>query len=627
MKTLIVAINSKYIHSSLAPWYLKSYCGDECGKIKVLEFTINDNVESIFSAIYLEKPDVLAFSTYIWNVSHVLSLAGNIKKVLPEVCIILGGPEVSFESVKIMEDNPSIDYIIAGEGEVPMKLLLKSLAKTKGYTGKIGVKGTCQAGGMLNEENSDSMLDDDSILDDKSIESVENIPGLTYRKEGEIFQNSFGKAINPLDLIPSPYNDEMAENFKDKIVYYESSRGCPFSCSYCLSSTFSGVRFFSMERVKSDLMRLINLKVHQVKFVDRTFNCNRERAKEIFKFIMENALEDGGKPITNFHFEIAGDLFDEEMHQILSAAPEGLIQFEIGIQTTNEETLELIDRKTDTEIVFENVRKLRKCNNIHLHLDLIAGLPKEDLRLFKNSFNEVYGLKPHNLQLGFLKMLNGTKIKREAELYGYRYKNFPPYEVLSNDFISYDEIIELKGIENVLERYYNSGRFVETLNYLIYASKETPYDFYKELSDFFKTNGYLERRLSSRELYTIILQFCRRKNYDLNIVNELLKYDFLRSDNTNNLPEGIQRHMESGFKEKCFDFLSREENIDKYLPQYKGMAAKQIYKNVHFEIFSLDVTEDFDAFREITPFETVILFDYGSKNKVSGLYYSVKIDF
>ncbi|HHW48406.1 MAG TPA: B12-binding domain-containing radical SAM protein, partial [Clostridiaceae bacterium] len=393
MRTVLVALNSKYIHSSLAPWYLKAACGDGCGEIIVLEYTINDDIENVLGEIYSLKPDVAAFSCYIWNIGKALRLSENLKKVLPSVKIVLGGPEVSFDAEKIMEENQFIDYIITGEGEAAFKSLLTALKDLK-------------------DEPEKSLLS--------------SIGSLVYRFDGNIFSNNPCELIKDLDQIPSPYTGEMLASTSDKVVYFESSRGCPFSCSYCLSSTIDGVRHFSLDRVKSELFKLIKAGVKLVKFVDRTFNCNKARAKEIFKFVIEHGEN------TAFHFEAAADLFDDEMIEMLSQAPSGRIQFEIGIQSTNMQTLAAVNRKSNLDRVFDNVRKLRQHGNIHLHLDLIAGLPYEDFCSFKTSFDAVYSLKPHNLQLGFLKMLKGSKIRREAYKYSYNYRSYPPYEVLGN---------------------------------------------------------------------------------------------------------------------------------------------------------------------------------------------------
>lgn len=591
MKTLIIAVNSKYIHAALAPWYLKAVCDAGCGEVKVEEYTINDHMESILGRIFAAKPQVAAFSCYIWNIEYVLRLAADLKKVLPEVRIILGGPEVSYDAEEVLERNPFVDYVLSGEGEVSFPLLLKSLREPS--------------------------------------HALKEIDGLAYRDRGRIFSNQGCIVVGDLNSIPSPYTEEMLGALGNRIVYYESSRGCPFSCSYCLSSTTSGVRFFALDRVEEDLDRLVNAGVRQVKFVDRTFNSNRKRAKEIFALILRRYGSGTSQRNINFHFEAAADLFDEEMFKILEQVPPGLMQFEIGVQTTNERTLELINRKTSIEVVFANFKRLKLAGNIHMHLDLIAGLPEEDFLSFAQSFNEVYNLGPQQLQLGFLKMLKGSKIRKEAELYGYRFREYAPYEVLENRSISFEQLMEIKGIEELVERYYNSGRFVRTLKWIHTIMFLAPFDFYTGFLQFNKERGTLERGISSRELYDVLQDYLKKVLSEplWPVCNDLLKFDFLSSDNTNNLPSGIERIVEPDFREKCFAFLRNEENVKRYLPNFTGTPAKQIFKSVHFEKFRYNVVQhvtNYDVKKE----ETVVLFNYRDRDKVTELYGShiVEVD-
>ncbi|HEX3028675.1 MAG TPA: B12-binding domain-containing radical SAM protein [Clostridia bacterium] len=580
MKTVIVSLNSKYIHSSLAPWYLKAFCNEECGIIRIREFTINENPDTVLSSIFLEQADAVAFSCYIWNITYVLKVAEDLKKISPETVIILGGPEVSYDPDVLLAEKHYIDFIISGEGERPFKSLLN----------------------FLSGKRADA-----------------DLFGITYRSGASIIKSAMPQLIENLDSIPSPYTEEMLDSLNGRIVYFESSRGCPFSCSYCISSTFEGVRYFSIERVRSDLHKLINAGVKQIKFVDRTFNCNKKRAIEIFKFISEDQSE------VNFHFEAAADLFDDEMLQVLSSIKPGKIQLEIGIQSTNESVHKAVARKTNIQKVLDSISALVAFRNMHIHVDLIAGLPFEDYESFKNSFNQVYGLKSDNLQLGFLKMLKGSRIREEADFHGYKFKSCPPYEVLENRYISYREMLELKGIEELVERYYNSGRFVSSLNYLIKGSKLTAYDFFRSFLVYDEKNVHsLERSLSSRELYKVLLDFTDSvisEAVNREFLNELLKYDFLLSDNSNNLPNGILREMEPGFKDRCFEFLKNEANIGAFLPQFKGIAAKQVFKAVHFERFKYDILQS--SF--LGSKSKVILFNYLFKDKVTGLYESIDI--
>lgn len=599
MKTLIVALNSKYIHTSLAPWYLKASCGPECGLVKVREFTINDSPDAVLAAIYEEEACCVAFSCYIWNLEFVRKLAASLKKILPEALIVYGGPEVSFLSAEELSSFHEVDYILPGEGEVSFPKLLRRI------NGNMGEK-ACMG--------SDEELSSRNILGNTGAVVLPPEP-----------------LVEELDSLPSPYTQEMLSSIgRHRIAYFESSRGCPFSCSYCLSSTFEGVRFFSLDRVKEDLSRLVGAGAGQIKFTDRTFNCHKERARSIFRHIIK---EYGHLPNLNFHFEAAGDLFDRDTLEVLADAPEGLIQFEIGVQSTHLETLKAINRKTDLRRVFEHVRAIRERGNIHLHLDLIAGLPFEDYRTFRRSFDEVYSMKPHQLQLGFLKLLKGSSIRREATRLGYEFHGHPPYEVLRSDWIRYEELLELKRIEELVDRFYNTGRFVKTLEFLIknhsknYGSIQYfAFDFYHRFACFCRDRGLLDNPPSSRELYGILSDFASgfltAEQY--RICHELLKLDFLSSHNTGSLPDGLSRTEDEGFRNRCFEFLKNEDNVSSFLPEMVGMPAKQIFKRVHFENFLLDVTAPDPENVLMQP--ATVLFNYGSRNRVTGLFAYRKIN-
>jgi len=580
MKTLIVAVNSKFIHSSLAVHYLKTVCDEDEGEIKVLEYTINDQKDKVLASIYSENANAVAFSCYIWNYEYIKDIIADLKALMPHVKIILGGPEVSYNPAEIMDEIQNADYIIAGEGEEAFPLLLKHISL---------------------EKNENDMA---------------SIKGLAFRKEGKVFYDHGYNIIHELQNIPSPYSDEMLNSLgPNRILYYESSRGCPFSCSYCISSTFDGVRYFNIDKVKGDILKFIKRKVKQVKFVDRTFNCNKNRANEILEFVIEN----GGD--TNFHFEVAGDLFDEKTLNLLKKAPKGLIQFEIGIQTVNLQTLDSISRKTDLDKLFYNVKKLLDLGNIHIHVDLIAGLPMEGYDSFKNSFNTVFDLKSHQLQLGFLKLLKGSRIRNEADAYKYVYKKKAPYEILGNMFLSYEKIIKLKEIEELVERYYNSGKFQRSLEYLIKTTGKSAFEFFDDLSLYWKENGLYERSISSRELYTILINYLTStESADMSKVNELLKFDFLSTDSTNNLPKEVNRESHIN-NDRIFAFLKKDENIKKYLPHFEGILPKNIFKHIHIELFLFDMTEN-----ALPPAETAILYDYSIRDKVTGLFSCHKIN-
>lgn len=576
MKTVIVALNSKYIHSSLAPWYLKAACGEGCGEVRVHEGTINENLEQILSSIYLEKADVVAFSCYIWNISHVMKLAESLKRLVPGIVIVLGGPEVSYDVQDFMEENSFIDHIISGEGERPFRQLLEQLK-----TGE---------------------------------DDLDGINGLAYRKAGRIYFNNTGKESETLDGIISPYSEEMLSAIKGRIAYFEASRGCPFSCSYCISSISSSVRRFSTERVEEDLEKLVKSGVRQIKFVDRTFNCNKTMAKEILSSIIIRYRSSG----VNFHFEAAADLFDDEMLNLLSEAPAGLIQLEMGIQTANETALKEINRKTDLDKLSSNIIRLMNMRNMNIHLDLIAGLPFEDIHSFRKSFNFAFGFHPHQLQLGFLKLLKGSGLRRNSEMYGYKFRKYAPYEVLCSSSLSYEELLELKGIEEMLERYYNSGRFFASLKFLLSYFK-SPYEFFQEIDRLYREKGGYSRSVPGRELYAILLEYCRTAGLDAKRLNDLLRFDFFVSDNSGNLPCGLDRRIEKGFREKCLEYIKMNIEKDHSLYGTSGYVSKHVLKDLHFEEFDFDVVRFLET-EELLEKRIVVLFDYSSRDKVNGSY-------
>ena len=626
MKTLIIVLNSKYIHSALAPWYLKAACNDRCGEIKVMEFTINENPDSILAAIYAEKADVAAFSCYIWNIGQILRLVENLKKIQVHIITVLGGPEVSYDPAELMQKYPFVDHVISGEGEKPFPRLLEYLDQkhmkspyynvnipTNEFTKSIGDSYTCV------NPTVDVITKEAEFTD-----MLKKIAGLTYRSGDAIESNPADLPLN-LSEIPSPYSKEMLAAIRDKIAYFEASRGCPFSCSYCLSSASEGVRFFPLERVKEELTTVIKAGVRQVKFVDRTFNCNKERAKDILRFISElhtvvgNDRTDASSDLTNFHFEAAADLFDDELINMMAELPKGLIQLEIGIQSTNTETLEAVNRKTDIGKAFRNITRIMEAGNIHLHLDLIAGLPYEDFRSFKESFNRVYGLQPHALQLGFLKLLKGSPVRAASSCHAYAFREYAPYEVLSNKYISYDELTLLKGIEEILDRYWNSGRFSIALEYIIHKHFNSAFDFYL---GFYRFNLKMNRNIQSvsgRDLFSLLLEYIKSvEGLDSARFKECLKLDFLASDSSGHLLAGLDRIITDGFNDKCHEFLKDQNNLTTFLPAFRGLPARQIIKHVHFELISIDENDKTINSNDRTSF--VYLFDYSAKDAVTGRY-------
>ncbi|HEX2925174.1 MAG TPA: DUF4080 domain-containing protein [Ruminiclostridium sp.] len=574
MKTLLVGINSKYIHTCLAIWYLKGSIANQ-EEAAAREFTINDSRDNILSEIYKENPDIIAFSCYIWNIGMVLSISRELKKLLPGCRIILGGPEVSYDSEQVLEGNPHVDFVLSGEGEEVFPILLKDLRERT--------------------------------------EEYKAIPGITYRSGQSVIFNSGFNLVRQLDIIPSPYTEELMKITKNRIVYYESSRGCPYSCSYCISSTFNGVRFFSMERLKSDIGRILEYEPKLVKFVDRTFNCHKQRAKEVLRYIASLECD------TVFHFEVAADLFDSEILDILGKAPRGRIQLEIGIQTINQETLEEIDRVTNINVLTDNVKKILDKGNIHVHLDLIAGLPFEDYKSFQKSFNYVYNLKPHQLQLGFLKMLKGSRIRKESEKHGFSFREYSPYEVLENKYISYDEILCLKDVEEVFERYYNSGRFEYSLKHMEdILSNNNYFEMYNRLAAYCRKNGFLDRPVSYRESIGVLYSFymednCSDRSGAENFRQKMV-LDFLSTDSSCSIPECLRREEDLLTPADIHSTLRDMEFIHKYLPQYKTAQAKNILKKVY--LIRLDT---------VTAEDEINLLDYSQKDAITGKYRRVVI--
>jgi len=432
--------------------------------VEIKEFTINNEKDYVYSEILRGGYDLVCFSCYIWNIAQIEELAQNIKLAQPKVEIMVGGPEVSYDSREYMRDHWWVNYIIRGEGEYPFFQFCKEL-----------------------------------VLEEYDFSKVNN---LTYRTDGGITETE--DAVLPmLDKIPFPYNYLDVE--PDKIIYYESSRGCPFRCTYCLSSLETTVRRLSLDRVRRDIGYLLYKNVRQVKFVDRTFNYDRERANEIWQYIID---KDNGK--TNFHFEICGDMLDSAAFKVLSKARKGLFQFEIGVQTANPYALKAVDRNENIQPIMYNVAKLMNMGNIHIHVDMIAGLPYEDYRSFGRSFNIIYQVGADNLQLGFLKLLKGTKIRDHASEFGYVYRQKAPYEVISNNFMSSVDMVKLKMVESVLDLYHNRGGFDRAIDYLMYRTGRSPFSFYERLADFYYSNGYQDASHKKEDLYRILYQFAQR---------------------------------------------------------------------------------------------------------------------
>ena len=539
MKILLVACNAKYIHSNLAVYDLQAYASDYADHIVLKEYTINQQKDDIMRDIYLEHPDVVCVSCYIWNLSFVKELMADLIKILPGADFWAGGPEVSYDAEKFLTENSEFKGVMVGEGEETFKELA-------GY------------------------------YVEKNPQNLKDMTGICYRDGDRIIHNGW-RQIMDLSSIPFIYKD--LSEFKNRIIYYESSRGCPFSCSYCLSSIDKKLRFRDTETVKKELQFFIDNKVPQVKFVDRTFNCKHDHAMAIWKYINEH---DNG--VTNFHFEISADLLREEELQEMSTMRPGLIQLEIGVQSTNPDTIKAIHRTMDFEKLKGIVDRIHSFENIHQHLDLIAGLPYEDYDSFRHSFNDVYALKPQQLQLGFLKVLKGSHMMEMCREYGIVYKTQEPYEVLSTKWLDYDHVLKLKTVENMVEVYYNSGQFQNTLEYLENFFQDA-FSIYERLGSFYMEKGYGDVSHTRMRRYEILLEFLEDvPEISMDQVKDQMVYDLYLRENLKSRP-GFARDQKP-FERQIWDFRKREK----------------VAKNAHVEVFA-------DG--------TVLLFNYADRDPLT----------
>ncbi len=539
MKILLAACNAKYIHSNLAVYDLQAYASDYADHIVLKEYTINQQKDDIMRDIYLEHPDVVCVSCYIWNLSFVKELMADLIKILPGADFWAGGPEVSYDAEKFLTENSEFKGVMVGEGEETFKELA-------GYYVK------------------------------KNPQDLKDMTGICYRDGDQIIHNGW-RQIMDLSSIPFIYKD--LSEFKNRIIYYESSRGCPFSCSYCLSSIDKKLRFRDTETVKKELQFFIDNKVPQVKFVDRTFNCKHDHAMAIWKYINEH---DNG--VTNFHFEISADLLREEELQEMSTMRPGLIQLEIGVQSTNPDTIKAIHRTMDFEKLKGIVDRIHSFGNIHQHLDLIAGLPYEDYDSFRHSFNDVYALKPQQLQLGFLKVLKGSHMMEMCREYGIVYKTQEPYEVLSTKWLDYDHVLKLKTVENMVEVYYNSGQFQNTLEYLENFFQDA-FSIYERLGSFYMEKGYGDVSHTRMRRYEILLEFLEDvPEISMDQVKDQMVYDLYLRENLKSRP-GFARDQKP-FERQVWDFRKREK----------------VAKNAHVEVFA-------DG--------TVLLFNYADRDPLT----------
>ncbi len=497
MKLLLTAINAKYIHSNLAVYSLRASAGSIRDQVELAEFTINHRTGEILRDIYRKKPDVLFFSCYIWNMVYVTELTAECKKVMPEVPIWLGGPEVSYDAEQYLREHPEVDGILCGEGEESFRRLGECYVNYRADVEHLSqIPGLVFRRNLTPQKKNEETVPSFTEHSDKSYVNYE-----AGAWEVEQIQTNPPAPLLDLSTLPFPYQE--LTDFENRIIYYESSRGCPFSCSYCLSSIDKSVRFRSLELVLPELQFFLDRKVPQVKFVDRTFNCRKSHAMAIWRYLLDH---DNG--VTNFHFEIAADLLDEDELALIARMRPGLIQLEIGVQSTNPRTLEAICRKTDLDGLRDVVAKVHAGKNIHQHLDLIAGLPFEDYESFGRSFNDVYAMRPDQLQLGFLKVLKGSQMHREAEQYGIIRRALPPYEVLCTPWLPFSDVLRLKMVEEMVENYYNSHQFDETLDALV-SRFPSPFAFFERLAEFYESRREEQRKHSRVQRYELLLDFIR----------------------------------------------------------------------------------------------------------------------
>ena len=588
MKIVLTAINAKYIHANLAVCSLRAFSDEYKEQIQIKEYTINQYTEDILADLYKEKADMVAFSCYIWNMGMVEELTELLHQIRPDMPIWFGGPEVSYDAAECLERNPGVTGVIRGEGEETFHELMQYYIDGSG--------------------------------------KLQDIRGIVYCENGQLVDNGWREVMD-LNKVPFVYED--MNDFKNKIIYYETSRGCPFSCSYCLSSVDKKVRLRDMALVEKELQFFIDHEVPQVKFVDRTFNCNKKHAMAIWRYIKAH---DNG--ITNFHFEIGADLLDDEELAILSDMRPGLVQLEIGVQSTNDATIQEVSRTMRLDRLAKAVHTVNGGHNIHQHLDLIAGLPYEDYDRFRQSFNDVYQMEPEQLQLGFLKVLKGSRMYDMAETYGIVYRKKAPYEVLKTNWMSYDDILKLKGVEEMVEVYYNSHQFEQSVTYLMHFYK-APFDFFEDLAAFYEQCGFDKVQHGRMQRYDILLQFAEKRHFGkvvndmaaadkkkdiqevhgdaIEILKAIMLYDLYARENLKSRPEWAQEIL---YRPLCEDFYRNREMTERYLPSYAGCTARQMKRMTHMEGFAMDIRET-AASGQWKGEPEVLLFDYKERKPLT----------
>ncbi|MBM7654192.1 B12-binding domain-containing radical SAM protein [Neobacillus cucumis] len=546
MKVICSTLNAKFIHTNLAIRYLKAYAAPEFN-IKLKEYTIKDPVLNIVSDLYQAKPDVIGFSCYIWNIEETLKVVNMLKKVDPSILIVLGGPEVTYDTAEWMENNKDVDFIVIGEGEQTFKQLLTEIAASKEYR---------------------------------------NVYGIAYRKNEEV---KMTPQMNKLDLkeLPSPYRfrEDIADLGK-RITYIETSRGCPFSCQFCLSSIEVGVRYFDREKIKADIRYLMDHGAKTIKFVDRTFNISRSYALEMFRFLIDEHL-----PGTVFQFEITADIMRPEVIEFLNQeAPKGLFRFEIGVQSTNDETNELVRRKQNFTKLTRTVTMVKEGGKIDQHLDLIAGLPEEDYASFRKTFNDVFEMRPEELQLGFLKMLRGTGVRLRADEHQYVYMDHSPYEILSNNVLSFDDIVRIKQVEDVLEKYWNDHRMDFTIEFLVSHVFSSPFDFFQEFGSYWDEKGWARIGHQLEDLFRRLYSFLEERSvHNLDVIEGLMKYDYLRNHKYKPRKPWWSAALEKGDRSKIYkQILDHPAMLGDNFSRLE-LDEKELFKHTMLEGLTFDL--------------------------------------
>lgn len=561
MNALLLALNSKYIHTNLAVRYLKEYSRQHgIDGVDFVEYTINQHLPDIIDEVYRLRPPLLLLSCYIWNVEMLLDFAAEYKMIAPETVIVAGGPEVSYNSREILQQNPAIDMVLCGEGEKPFTQLMEYRQGRR---------------------------------------PLAEVRSLTYRCDGDIIENPWEEEIDLAEL-PFAYMD--LPSLQHKIMYFESIRGCPFRCSYCLSSIIKTVRYMPLEQACAYLQIFLDARVPQVKFVDRTFNCKKEHAMGIWKYLVEH---DNG--MTNFHFELTAHLIDEEMLQFLSTVRPGLFQFEIGVQSTNEDTIKEIRRATSTDKLLEICRRIDSFHNIHLHLDLIAGLPYEGIDSFGASFDRVMSIRPQQMQLGFLKILKGSYMAQMADSYGMIWSQKAPFQVYSTKWINYDEMMVLKQMEEMVETYYNSGLYDRSIRFLL-QQEVSDFAFFRDMGQWWYRQEHHRKSQSPEEKLTLLREFFLLRNEKnkqlLPVFEELCLYDVCRHGKPKKLPSWLSTNRNLSYKAEINRFFDRPDTIPTLLPEYSDEPEpKKVQKLAHLQVFSLNP-------HDLSPQTTALLFNY-----------------